>query len=115
MEHFPWHDDLDPGIAPYVLALVRAGIHTVESCEGGEGHCFPEPTVVFSGQRDEGFRALAVALQLGFPVSSLRRAWPVIDGEPTGPYWELAFYFPAALRSAQSAQSFRLPSPCVRL
>jgi hypothetical protein len=92
---------LDPGIAPYVEALREAGIETFESCEGGPGHSYPEPTIRFHGHRDEGFRALAVVLQRGLPVSDLRRTWPILDGEPTGPYWELAFYSPASSRRLQ--------------
>lgn len=82
---------LDPGIRPIVDALRSAGIETFESCEGGPGHAFTEPTVRFYGERPEGFRALSVALQLGLEVRDLRRVWPVLDGEPTGPYWEFTF------------------------
>ena len=82
---------LDPGIKHYVETLAAAGIETFESCEGGEGHSMPEPTVRFHGQRGEGFRALAVALEHGLPVLDLRRYWAIIEGEPTGPYWELTF------------------------
>lgn len=82
---------LDAGIAPAVEVLRAAGVETFESCEGGDGHAFSEPTVRFHGERPEGFRALAAAMQNGLPVSELRRVWPVIDGEPTGPWWELTF------------------------
>lgn len=82
---------LDPGIRPIVEALRSAGVETFESCEGGPGHALPEPMVRFYGERPEGFRALAVALQLGLEVKDLRRVWPVLDGEPTGPYWEFTF------------------------
>lgn len=82
---------LDPGIAPIVLALRAAGVETFESCDGGEGHAYPEPTVRFHGDSSEGFRALAVALCVGFRVTALRRTWPVLEGEPTGPWWELTF------------------------
>jgi hypothetical protein len=82
---------LDAGIRRYVETLVAAGVETFESCEGGPGHAYSEPTVRFYGDRSEGFRALAVALQHGLSVSSLRRAWPLVDGEPTGPWWELVF------------------------
>ena len=92
---------LDPGIAPFVLALREYGVETFESCEGGPGHAYAEPTVRFHGQRDEGFRALAAALEVGLPVAALRRTWPVNDGEPTGPYWELSFYFPSEFRREQ--------------
>jgi len=85
---------LDPGIAPYVEALRGDAVETFESCEGGEGHAYPEPTIRFHGNRAEGFRALAAAQTRGIPVASLRRVWPVIEDEPTGPYWELTLYRP---------------------
>ena len=82
---------LDSGIAAYVHALLDAGVETFESCEGGDGHAYPEPTVRFHGDRAEGFRALSVAQRNGLPVASLRRAWPILDDEPIGPWWELTF------------------------
>jgi hypothetical protein len=82
---------LDPGIARYVEVLQAVGVETFESCEGGRGHCYPEPVVRFFGDSGEGFRALGVALQHGLPVSDLRRFWQITHGEPCGPYWELSF------------------------
>lgn len=82
---------LDPGIARAVQVLNEAGIETYESCEGGPGHAYPEPTVRFHGGRGEGFCALAVALDAGLVVGELRRVWTVLDGEPHGPTWELTF------------------------
>lgn len=93
---------LDPGIKLYVEGLIAAGVETFESCQGGEGHSFPEPTVRFHGDRSEGFRALAIALQRQWPVHDLRRVWPIVDGEPTGPDWELTFYEIHGRRSATS-------------
>jgi hypothetical protein len=61
-----WLPELDAGIAPYVDALRAEGVETFESCEGGDGHAYTEPTVRFAGERDEGFRALAVALHHRF-------------------------------------------------
>jgi hypothetical protein len=83
---------LDPGITGIVNELRARGVPTSESCEGGPGHSFPEPTVRFKGTREDGFQALGIALQLGMPVRALRRVWRVIDGEPCGPLWELSFY-----------------------
>ena len=83
---------LDEGVRRAVEILVTAGIETFESCEGGPGHTYPEPTIRFSGERPEGFRALAIALQNNLPVSRLRRIWNINDGEPTGPYWEIVFW-----------------------
>ena len=82
---------LDPKIRKHVLTLQSAGIETFESCEGGSGHAYLEPTVRFHGGRAVGFRALAAAIEGGLPVATLRRVWPVIDGEPTGPWWEMTF------------------------
>lgn len=82
---------LDQGIAPYVEALNTLGIETFESCQGGDGHAYSEPTIRFHGDRAEGFKALALAVRDGLPVSDLRRVWPIVDGEPTGPWWEMTF------------------------
>lgn len=84
-------EQLDPGIAYAVAALQSVGVSTFESCEGGPGHCFAEPTVRFSGGQAEGFRALGAVRLMGLPVMELRRVWCVIDGEPTGPHWEMTF------------------------
>ncbi len=82
---------LDAGIGCEVTALRDAGVETFESCEGGHGHAYPEPTVRFHGARAEGYRAIAVALNAGLSISELRRVWPVIEGDLTGPWWELTF------------------------
>ena len=88
----------------YAVKVLRdAGIETTESCEGGDGHAFPEPTIRFNGQRGEGFKAVACALAHGLPVSELRRTWPIIDGEPTGPLWELTFVSRDVLMKARRA------------
>jgi hypothetical protein len=85
---------LDKGISQEVWILRKNGVETNESCQGGQGHPFPEPTIRFAGGRAEGFRVLGIALQHGLKVSELRRIWPIIDGEPTGPEWEMTFHSP---------------------
>ena len=87
---------LDEGIAEAVHVLRAGGIETFESCEGGEGHAYPEPTVRFFGGQSEGYRAYAVAASHGLAVASLERVWPVIDGELTGPWWQMVFRAPRA-------------------
>jgi hypothetical protein len=82
---------IEDGIKKAVYTLERAGVETYESCQGGEGHAFPEPTVRFHGDQGEGLRALNVALQAGLKVSELRRVWTVIDGEAVEPSWEMTF------------------------
>lgn len=86
---------LDKRIRPFVECLNDAGVDTFESCDGGSGHAYPEPTVRFHGERPEGYRAVGVALSHGFKVKELRRVWPLLDGELTGPYWELTLISPA--------------------
>ena len=82
---------LDTEIAPIVENLRAHGIETFESCQGGDDHSYPEPTVRFHGQKGAGFRALAVAFEHGLRVTALRRIWLIQDGEPVGPYWEMTF------------------------
>lgn len=83
---------IDAGIRQAVKRLQENGIETFESCEGGPGHAYPEPTVAFHGTPEAGWRALGVCLAYGLPIQSLRRVWHVLDGdEPNGPYWEVTF------------------------
>jgi hypothetical protein len=84
-------EGLDEGILSVVQVLTRNGVETFESCEGGEGHAFHEPTVRFHGSHAEGFRALSIALQHGLKVCELRRYYSIEDGEPVGPHWEMTF------------------------
>lgn len=89
MGHIKFDPPLDPGILPFVECLAKANVETFESCQGGNGHAYPEPTVRFYGERPEGYRAVSVALNARFRVKELKRVWPLIDGELTGPYWEI--------------------------
>ena len=82
---------LDAGIQDAVAVLRGSGVETFESCEGGPGHAYHEPTVRFHGDQAEGFNALAAAMRGGLQVAELRRVWPLLDGEPTGPWCELTF------------------------
>ncbi len=83
--------EIDPGIRRFVLILRSGGVDTFESCEGGEGHPFKEPTVRFMGNTAEGYRAFSVAINYGLPVCKLRRYYQVIDCQLEGPWWEMTF------------------------
>ena len=83
---------LDRGIRKAVERLQACGIETFESCEGGRGHAYPEPTIRFYGTPEAGWRALGICLAYGLPILCLRRVWYVLDSnEPTGPQWEITF------------------------
>jgi hypothetical protein len=56
-----FYPPLDEGIKHSVEVLHRAGVETFESCQGGSGHAYTEPTIRFHGERDAGFKALAIA------------------------------------------------------
>lgn len=83
---------LDKGIKKYVEILRENGIETYESCEGGEGHPYPEPTIRFYGEIAEGYKALAIAIENGLPVDEIRRFWSIQDLQPVGPDWAITFW-----------------------
>ena len=82
---------LDVGIKEAVDTLREYGVETYESCQGGPAHSYPEPTVCFHGQQEEGYRAFAAVRERNLPVYALKRVWSVEDGELVGPHWELIF------------------------
>ena len=83
--------ELDVGIRRYVLILRQGGVETFESCQGGQGHAFPDPTIKFHGNTGAGFKALGVAMTYNLPVLSVRLSWDFYDGVPHGPWWEMTF------------------------
>jgi hypothetical protein len=88
----PVPGEIDAGIRLAVLRFQQHGIETYESCEGGEGHSYPEPTVAFYGGPAEGWRAVGVCLTYDLPIRELRRVWSIEDrNEPTGPHWHITF------------------------
>ena len=85
---------LDDEIREIVVTLIANGVETFESCEGGIGHSYTEPTVRFEGDSSEGLRALSVALANGLPVKELKRSWGIQEKMVHGPWWELIFWPP---------------------
>ena len=70
---FCFEPPLDAGIRNIIEVLVACGVETFESCEGGNGHCYPEPTIRFESDDSEGLRAVSIAMANGLPVYALRR------------------------------------------
>ena len=94
---------LDEGIREIVETLIAHGVETYESCEGGPGHSYAEPTVRFEGDLSEGPRAVSVALGYGLSVSRLRRVWAIRDKMLHGPWWEMTFIPPRPMESKSIA------------
>jgi hypothetical protein len=84
---------VDAKIRPILRVMCAGGIETFESCQGGKGHAYPEPTICFHGNQSEGFRALAWCRTYGIKVGDLRRYWTIEQNEPHGPDWQMTFRF----------------------
>lgn len=84
---------LDAGIRFAVRVLHAAGLETCQSCQGGKGHAYFEPTIdmISTGDDAEGFRALAALQSHGLPVSEIAIAWPVRHGLPYERLWRITF------------------------
>ena len=81
---------LDPGSHGIWTCSMRRGSRRTSPAKAART-LYAEPAVRFCGVRSEGFRALAVALQHGFPFAPSGVSGPSRDGHPHGPDWELAF------------------------
>ena len=89
--HPPQYLSLDIGIKNTVELLRKFNIETVQSCEGGKGHSYPEPTIEFCGTQEAGYRAVSICIAHGLPISKLYRFSNVEGDELTGPYWAITF------------------------
>lgn len=84
-------EGIDPGIEPVVELFRHKGVETSESCEGGKGHASHEPVIYFAGDRWEGYKVVAIAMQHGLPLAELRRVWRMHEDELEGPEWVVTF------------------------
>lgn len=93
-------DNIDPLILPVVKILNEHGFKTFESCQGGEGHCVPEPMVRFEGTEMDLMRAFEICRLYGLPVHEGRRVYrktPVYVNDNTpnvqqiGETWDTPF------------------------
>jgi len=67
--------DVDPLVLGIVTILNEHGFKTFESCQGGDGHCFPEPTVRFEGDEFDIIRACELCRCYGVVVNEGRRVF----------------------------------------
>jgi hypothetical protein len=87
-------DQMDDGIVEAVVILRDHGIETCQSCEGGPGHSYSEPSIDFLGGPAAGFAAVSVARQHGLPVDALYRVWNVQGDEIFEVVWRLVLRGP---------------------
>jgi len=66
---------IDKGILPAVEILNENGFETFESCVGGEGHAYFEPTVRFLGTEFDLIRAWEVCAAYGLNVVRVNRVY----------------------------------------
>lgn len=96
--HMDLIESLDPGIRDAVILLNKYGFHTFESCQGGNGHCYPEPTVRFFGEEFDLIRAYEICSIHGLNISDTRRIYrktpvysDVTNGGVIGMNWDKPF------------------------
>lgn len=91
---------IDERIRPAVEVLNKHGFKTFESCEGGEGHCFYEPTVRFEGTEFDLIRAYEICQLENLPVYEVKRVFRKssiykdnnsYNTLPIGQVWEAPF------------------------
>lgn len=88
------YQTLDRGIRFAVRVLHAHGIETGQSCEGGEGHSYPEPTIEMLADMDDatGFHALACLQRYDLPVNAVSIQWQVFRGLPFHKLWRVTFW-----------------------
>ena len=90
VESAKWYAGLDPGIRFPVRVLHARGIHTGQSCEGGDGHAYDHPTIDLSGADDgAGFAALGALEEYGLRVQDLSLLWRVDRGLIMDTFWRV--------------------------
>lgn len=75
---------LDAGIRFAVRVLHANGLDTCQSCQGGKGHAYLEPTVdmVSHSSDADGMAALACLTSYGLPVTTVAILWNIDNGLP---------------------------------
>jgi len=68
-------DNLDDIIRPAVKIMLEHGFYTFESCQGGEGHAFTEPTIRFEGTEFDLIIAYELCTHYKLNVSCVRRVY----------------------------------------
>jgi hypothetical protein len=88
-----FYQELDPGIRFAVRVLHAGGFETCQSCQGGKGHAYFEPTIDLIARDDDaiGFGALATLRDYGLPLNGVAIVWPIANGQPYEKLWRVTF------------------------
>lgn len=88
------YQSLDRGIRFAVRVLHAHGVETGQSCEGGKGHAYFEPTIEFRADADDalGFEALSHLQMYALPVSAVAIHWHIFRGLPFEKLWRITFW-----------------------
>lgn len=93
VESDTWYAGLDSGIRFPVRVLHAKGIHTGQSCEGGEGHSYDRPTIDLAGNGDgAGFAACAALEEYGLRVRDVGLLWTVDRGLISDTFWRITLW-----------------------
>jgi hypothetical protein len=84
---------IDAGVRFPVRVLHAYGFDTCQSCQGGKGHAYDQPTIEMESTGDDagGFGALAALQRYGLPVADIAIRWPVRNGLPYERLWTITF------------------------
>ena len=89
-----WYDRLDAGVRFAVKVLHAKGFETCQSCQGGDGHSYDQPTVDLNAAADDawGFAAMATLQDYGLQVRELSLLWNIRNGLPYEKLWRITFW-----------------------
>lgn len=97
-----WYRTLDPGIRFPVRVLHAHGFETCQSCQGGKGHAYHDPTIdMLAGASGdtEGIAALGPLAAYGLDVRTISITWSIDSGLPYEKLWRIAFVKPVPERA----------------
>ena len=98
-----WYEALDAGIRFPVRVLHAAGLETCQSCEGGEGHAYYDPTIDMVARADDvdGFAALRALEDYGLHVATVSIVWNIKNGLPYEKLWRIVLFGSARERAKE--------------
>jgi len=70
---------IDDGIKKAVIILRENDFETFASCQGGEGHCYEDPTIRFYGNEFDLIRAWETCTLNGLEVFEAKRVFRKVD------------------------------------